>query len=99
MSNVIEVATPPHLHDFEFLAWIVRAGYLLRDDIYRQMMRLGVDESIALAFKYSSAVKERDLIQLYQDYGQLEQEAFMLFINDCWADYQRITKNPETKGQ
>ncbi|MBK3780078.1 hypothetical protein G3A43_07395 [Paraburkholderia aspalathi] len=99
MSIANTVATPPQLHDFEFLAWIARAGYLLRDDIYRQMMRLGVAESIALAFKYSSAVKERDLIQLYQDYGQLEQEAFMLFINDCWVDYQRITKKLETKGQ
>jgi 2-hydroxychromene-2-carboxylate isomerase len=98
MPNVSAVVTTPQLHDFEFLAWIVRAGYLLRDDIYRQLMRLGVDESIALAFKYSSAVKERDLIQLYQDYGQFEQQAFTLFINDCWADYQRITNKLEKKG-
>ncbi|MEX3983662.1 hypothetical protein AB4Y45_32290 [Paraburkholderia sp. EG287A] len=77
--------------DFEFLAWVVRAGYLMRDDLFRQLTRLGVDDFTAYEFSRSKAAREHNLIALYQDYGMHQPEVFMLFINDCWANYQRIS--------
>lgn len=78
------------LHDFEFLAWVVRAGYLMRDDLFRQLTRLGVDDFTAFEFSRSKAAREHNLIALYHDHGISQPEAFMLFINDCWARYQQI---------
>jgi hypothetical protein len=84
-GSILENAT-----DFEFLAWVVRAGLLTCADLLEQCKRLGIARNIASAWAYSYAARERDLVGLYQDYGRLDPEVKRFWIADCRAQYDAI---------
>lgn len=77
--------------DFEFLAWL-RLTAFFRDNLYADLVRLGADESDAFFWARSDAVKQADIVKLYQDYGRSDPELFERFIKDRWDCYKRIVE-------
>lgn len=75
------------VENFEFYAWIVRAGFLFRENLRKEMERLGFPDE-AFAWSYSDAAKQGDLVQLYQDHGRHAPEAWEAFIADCREKYK-----------
>lgn len=76
------------VENFEFYAWIVRAGFLFRENLRSQMERLGFPDE-ALGWSYSEAARKHDLVGLYQDYGMASPKAWESFISDCREKYKK----------
>ena len=77
------------VENFEFYAWIVRAGFLFKDNLRAQMDRLGFPDE-AIGWSWSDAARKHDLVGLYQDWGMNSPQAWEAFIADCRAKYDEI---------
>lgn len=76
------------IEDFEFYAWIVRAGFLNRLNLRGQMERLGFPDE-ALGWSLSEAARNHDLVGLYQDHGMASPKAWEAFIADCREKHKK----------
>jgi hypothetical protein len=74
--------------DFEFLAWM-RLVMFFRDDLFRQLVRLGMDEGQAFFVVRSEAVRKADVVQFYHDYGRTDPQFFERFLQECWDMYRK----------
>lgn len=74
---------------FEFYAWIVRAGFLFRDNLRAQLERLGYPDE-ALGWALSNVARTHDLVGLYQDWGMNSPHVWEAFIADCREKYEGI---------
>ena len=83
--------------DFDFLAWLERI--LCVPTFYNDLLKMGVERDVALAFSYSDAIrKKHSVIALYQAYGLEDDEyghGFMTYINYRRAEYDAIKAKEE----
>lgn len=85
----VKVEGTSEVSRFEFYAWIVRAGFLYRDNLRAQLERLGFPDE-ALGWALSDAARKHDLVGLYQDWGMNSPQVWEAFIADCRAKYEGI---------
>ena len=77
------------VENFEFYAWIVRAGFLFRENLRKQLDGLGFPDE-AIGWSWSEAARKHDLVGLYQDWGMESPQVWEAFIADCRAKYEGI---------